>query len=85
MVADRGRPASLVAGAAVSPAGSGGNLGGLLTSASHVGYNLTLLQGKMMGHRGDSIRKGCPGKPPIRTSPRRFHLDHFFTLFAIQF
>ena len=30
-----------------------------------------------MGHRGDSVRKGFPGRPPNRTSPRCFHLDHF--------
>ena len=28
--------------------------------------------------RGDSIRKGCPGKPPLQTSERRLHLYHFF-------
>jgi hypothetical protein len=28
-------------------------------AASHPGYNLTVFQGKMMGHRGDSVRKGC--------------------------
>ena len=49
----------------------------LSASAVHLGYNLTLLQSKMMGHRGESVQKGFR-KPPYRTSPRCFHLGPVF-------
>jgi polyhydroxybutyrate depolymerase len=38
---------------------------------------LGFLHGKLTDHRGASVRKGCPGKPPNRTSPRCFHLYQF--------
>ena len=61
------------------------NLRLIPTPVQHLGYNLTLLHGKMMGHRGDSARKGCPAKPPIRASPRCFHLDQFSTSLRFNF
>ena len=47
------------------PQGAPGGFRLLSACASHLCYNLTLLWCKMMGHRGDSVRKGFSENHPI--------------------
>jgi hypothetical protein len=77
-------PAKLAGNRAVGPAEPPGDLRLTSTAASHLGYNLTLFQGKMMGHRGDSVRKGLVLKTTHSNLPAMFSPRPVFCLFAIQ-
>jgi hypothetical protein len=62
-----------------------GDLAPLSMLVAHLGYDFAFLVLKMMGHRGDSVQKGCFRKTTLSNLPAMLSPIPVFYLVATQF